>query len=71
MAGYFLGVHARRLSLPTPTLSLAAQQLLERYSWPGNTRELESVIHFALLVCGEVIESEHLELAPGGRPTPG
>ncbi|SFP98784.1 Sigma-54 interaction domain-containing protein [Geopseudomonas sagittaria] len=65
MAGYFLGVHAQRLSLPPPSLSLAAQQLLEGYSWPGNTRELESVIHFALLVCGKVIEAEHLELLPG------
>ncbi|MOA24926.1 Nitric oxide reductase transcription regulator NorR1 [compost metagenome] len=64
MAGYFLGVHAQRLGLSTPSLSLAAQHLLERYSWPGNTRELESVIHFALLVSGEVIEPEHLELTP-------
>ncbi|MCM2319600.1 MAG: sigma-54-dependent transcriptional regulator [Pseudomonas sp.] len=62
MAGYFLGMHAQRLGLPAPLLSPEAQQLLENYRWPGNTRELESVIHFALLVCGESIEPEHLEL---------
>ncbi len=65
MAGYFLGVHAQRLGLPAPTLSLAAQQALEQHAWPGNTRELESVMHFALLVCGEVIEPEHLALTAG------
>ena len=62
LAGYFLGVHAQRLGLPAAEFSAAAQQLLERYSWPGNTRELESVIHHALLVCAERIEPQHLSL---------
>lgn len=66
LADYFLGMHAQRLGLPTPTLSPSAQQALERHPWPGNTRELESVIHFALLVCSEVIEPEHLALARHG-----
>ncbi|MNF08360.1 hypothetical protein D3C80_2087690 [compost metagenome] len=36
------------------------------HSWPGNTRELENVIHFALLVSsGEEILPQHLNL-----PTP-
>lgn len=64
MAGYFLGLHAQHLGLPAPALDPAAQQVLESYAWPGNTRELENVIHFALLVCAEVIEPEHLELLP-------
>ncbi len=66
LAGYFLGMHAQRLGLPAPLLSPQAQQLLENHRWPGNTRELESVIHFALLVCGEVIEAQHLNL-PASR----
>ena len=37
--------------------------MLERHSWPGNTRELENVIHFALLVStGDEILPAHLNL---------
>jgi len=64
LAEYFLGIYAQRLRLPLPGISLAAQRLLERHDWPGNTRELENVVHFALLVCdGDEIEAEHLNLA--------
>ncbi|RBL66425.1 sigma-54-dependent Fis family transcriptional regulator, partial [Pseudomonas sp. MWU13-2625] len=39
------------------------------HSWPGNTRELENVIHFALLVSsGEEILPEHLNLPPTPSP---
>lgn len=63
MAEYFLGIYAQRLSLPLPIISEAAQQRLETHSWPGNTRELENVIHFALLVSsGGQILSQHLNL---------
>ena len=63
LAEYFLGIYSQRLDLPVPLISEAAQHLLERHSWPGNTRELENVIHFALLVStGEEILPEHLNL---------
>ncbi|NMZ70183.1 Sigma-54 interaction domain-containing protein [Pseudomonas peli] len=63
MAEYFLGIYAQRLSLPLPAISDAAQLRLEAHSWPGNTRELENVIHFALLVSsGDEILSQHLNL---------
>ena len=63
LAEYFLGIYSQRLSLPVPFISDSAQRVLERYSWPGNTRELENVIHFALLVSsGEEILPEHLNL---------
>ena len=63
LAEYFLGIYCQRLALPVPLISEAAQQVLERHSWPGNTRELENVIHFALLVSsGEEILPEHLNL---------
>ncbi|MNF43854.1 acetoacetate metabolism regulatory protein AtoC [compost metagenome] len=52
-----------------PLISEAAQLVLERHSWPGNTRELENVIHFALLVStGDEILPEHLNL-PVVRPS--
>ena len=42
--------YAQRLDLPLPLIGPAAQAALEAYSWPGNTRELENSVHFALLV---------------------
>ena len=63
LAEYFLGIYTQRLGLTMPLISEAAQQALERHSWPGNTRELENVIHFALLVSTEEeILPEHLNL---------
>lgn len=41
--------------------------MLVTYSWPGNIRELENVIHFALLVSGDrEIRPEHLKVEGGG-----
>ncbi|MGH8379772.1 sigma 54-interacting transcriptional regulator [Pseudomonas sp.] len=66
LAEYFVGTYSPRLNLPVPLISEAAQRVLELHSWPGNTRELENVIHFALLVSsGEEILPQHLNL-----PTP-
>ncbi|MBJ2243557.1 sigma 54-interacting transcriptional regulator [Pseudomonas sp. MF6768] len=63
LAEYFLGIYSQRLDLPVPLISEDAQRLLEQHSWPGNTRELENVIHFALLVSsGDEILPEHLNL---------
>jgi len=67
LANHFLGVYSRRLGLPEPRLGSAAIEALQDYSWPGNIRELENVIHFALLVASEQeIRPEHLKLA--GNP---
>ncbi|SQG00840.1 sigma-54 factor, interaction region [Paucimonas lemoignei] len=63
LAEYFLGIYSQRLNLAVPLISDAAQAALEAHTWPGNTRELENVIHFALLVSsGEEILPEHLNL---------
>ena len=63
LAEYFLGIYAQRLELPLPLIGAEAQAALERYGWPGNTRELENSIHFALLVSeGAEILPRHLNL---------
>ena len=63
MAEYFLRVHAQRLGLALPQISVIAQRLLEHYAWPGNTRELENAIHFALLISrGETLLPTHFHL---------
>lgn len=63
LAEYFVGIYSSRLGRAVPLISEAAQQALEAHAWPGNTRELENVIHFALLVsdAGEILP-QHLDL---------
>ena len=42
-------------------ISYAALDLLMRYDYPGNIRELENIIEYAFILCrGEYIEPEHL-----------
>lgn len=68
LAEYFLGVYSQKLSLPVPTFSEAAMRVLISHPWPGNTRELENVVHFALLVSeGADILPEHLNQAGVGN----
>jgi transcriptional regulator with GAF, ATPase, and Fis domain len=63
---------------PEPVLSVAALDLMERYGWPGNIRELRNVVERAVLLCAEgVIGVEHLpvekmraSLAPQPKPSP-
>ncbi len=42
------------------TIAPAALELLERYAWPGNIRELENVIQRAVIMCDKRIEIDHL-----------
>jgi sigma-54-specific transcriptional regulator len=71
LAQFFLGVYGERLGLKDPALSAQATDVLVRgHSWPGNTRELENVIHHALLVCREnVVRPEDLRLSSLGLRT--
>lgn len=51
LAEHFIGVYSKRLTLaPGIRLSAPAREALLAHSWPGNIRELENVIHFALIV---------------------
>jgi sigma-54 dependent transcriptional regulator len=72
LARHFVNVYRTRLSLDEVTLSEAAQSALLNYGWPGNIRELENVIHFALIVCRDnVIRAEDIKLVPLlGAPPP-
>jgi len=64
LADYFLNRYCTQLKRPQPMLSEATVQALQAYPWPGNIRELENVIHLALLVStGNLIRPEHLQFS--------
>jgi len=55
-----LGI-AAKLGKPGLRLSPEAHELLGRYPWVGNVRELENVLEMAAIVCtGDVLEPPHL-----------
>jgi len=61
---HFIQVYSQRLGYGSITLSKDAELKLRGYSWPGNIRELENVIHHTLLICRNgVIERDDLRLS--------
>ncbi|WP_300018421.1 sigma-54 dependent transcriptional regulator [Methylovulum sp.] len=55
LAEHFLKVYGQRFGCPEATIAPAAKQILLAHTWPGNIRELENVIHHALLVTRDLI----------------
>ncbi|REH45826.1 DNA-binding NtrC family response regulator [Tenacibaculum gallaicum] len=41
-------------------ISPKALDVLKRYNWPGNIRELENIIQRAVIMCDRIVEVEHL-----------
>jgi sigma-54-specific transcriptional regulator len=71
LASHFLDSYAARLGRANPGLEPAALARLLAHDWPGNIRELENVIHYALLVSagGRIGPADlHLAGAPGAMP---
>ena len=50
LANYFLRLYGAKLGRPMPVLAPEALAKLTSYHWPGNIRELENVLHNALLL---------------------
>ncbi|WP_424193632.1 sigma-54 interaction domain-containing protein [Ampullimonas aquatilis] len=63
LANHFIVTYGDKLKLKNITLSADAKDALQSYDWPGNIRELENVIHYALIVChDDVIQGDDLRL---------
>jgi DNA-binding NtrC family response regulator len=61
LASHFIRLYGQRLHADVPRLSTEAQRALLQYPWPGNIRELENVVHVALLTARDgVIRAEDL-----------
>jgi len=70
LAAHFIRMYGQRLHAGVPKLSTEAQRALLAYPWPGNIRELENVVHVALLTSRDgVIRPEDLRfpVVPAAR----
>lgn len=64
LAEHFTRVYRDHLALKPAILAESARRALLAYPWPGNIRELENVIHHAMLVMRDgIIHAEDLHLA--------
>lgn len=65
LASHFAKRFAREAGKEDVRMSLAAMDMLQRYSWPGNIRELENAMERAVLLLGSqsLILPQHLPTA--------
>lgn len=58
---YYLKKYGQQFDSASLTLSSGARELLQRYDWPGNIRELQNALeHAAIVSGGAYIEPQHL-----------
>ncbi len=71
LAAAFAEEACRQLDRRPPALSREALDLLLRYAWPGNIRELRNAVERAVVLCpGDVLLPEHFpaKIAGGAAP---
>ena len=63
LALHFLARHSAAMRRNVDAISPEATEILAKYGWPGNIRELDNIIQRATILCdGETIEPEHLPI---------
>jgi len=71
LATHFIDALCREMRRPETTLTVGAMEMLERFAWPGNARQLRNVLERILLFeDARVIDVNHLpiEIQGGDRP---
>ena len=69
LANYFVVRHCRHTKRPGKELTSGALEAMMHYHWPGNIRELESVLARAVILSSDgTITAENLRLENGNRP---
>ncbi|MCB9029437.1 MAG: sigma-54-dependent Fis family transcriptional regulator [Deltaproteobacteria bacterium] len=63
LINYFLEYFSANACKPAPKIDKEAWNLIERYPWPGNIRELENVIERAVILSNDIIRPEHLGIS--------
>lgn len=64
LVDYFINSYSKKLITPKKLITDRARNALLNYTWPGNIREVENVIQYALLVSGSnSIDIEHLKFS--------
>jgi aliphatic sulfonates family ABC transporter substrate-binding protein len=64
LARHFVDQHAERAGVEPPVITASAANRLLAHAWPGNIRELENVMHRALVASRDGrIGPEHLQIA--------
>ena len=57
---------------PPASLTRDAREVLVRYDWPGNIRELRNALERAAIRCDDsIIDATHLGLQPAAKPRGG
>ena len=71
LASYFLARAATTYQKPVAGFSAEALELLGRYNWPGNIRELQNVVERAVLLCAsDTVTPQHLADLAVRQPGP-
>jgi sigma-54 dependent transcriptional regulator len=69
LAEHFLRLYSERLQAGIPVLAAETQAALLAHGWAGNIRELENVIHYAMLTCRDgVLHPANLRFANALQP---
>ena len=69
LAKHFIDGFCKENKILKKTLTEDAQQKLLHYHFPGNVRELKSIIDLAIVMSdNDMIESHHIMLGSGGNP---
>jgi transcriptional regulator with PAS, ATPase and Fis domain len=55
LAEHFTTIFSQENDLPKPTLSSAAKYQLLTYHWPGNVRQLQNALLYAVCMCGDAV----------------